>query len=230
MPRQFVSILKREIWDLEPGEIFELGCGSSQVLTKSAFLGWRVSGIDFHKESKELMEFFFTEKNLKIGELICGDIFDYDCTLLANKYDILFSSGFLEHFNSPEYILQKWSIILKSKGKVISIVPNLNSLNGKFMKKLAYEWWGQHIVFTPYQLDKVHLNSGLKIIKPAIYAGGFDLNSHIPWGGIKPMIPLIIFKFIRYFVSFVISPFLNVFFRTDHKLINPIIIGIYEKP
>lgn len=228
IPTHMIPILNKEIWCYEPGKLFELGCGSSLYLVKSALKGWEVSGIDFNKKAIEALKNYLQSKGVKMRQLIFNDVFDYDCTSLANKYDFLVSFGFLEHFRNPEDILRKWCVILKPGGKVISVIPNLMSLNAKLLRRYDFKLWQKHITITPVQLDKIHLNAGLWIKKPAIYAGSYDLDMLIPWNKIGEKCPLFVLKLLRYSGTF-IAYCLKSFFKDNYRLINPVIYGVYEK-
>lgn len=230
--RWAIPILNEYLWAQDPGKYFELGCGSSPFMIKSALLGWKVSGIDFHLESIKELSNFFRNKKCKccVGSLIHGDVLRYDCRSLHNKFDVLFSAGFLEHFSNSDIILEKWSLLLKPKGKIITIVPNLSSVNGMLMKSLAYKDWDRHIVFSPEKLDEIHSKAGLKILVPASYTGGYAIDYLIPWKEIEKKIPsFVLFKFTRYLCFFLVNPVLRIFFRTNNKFVNPVIYGIYEK-
>jgi len=228
IPTYMIFILNKEVWCYKPGKLFELGCGSSLYLAKSALSGWEVSGIDFNKKAIESLKNYLQNKGVKFGHLIFKDVFDYDCTLLANKYDFLVSFGFLEHFRNPENILRRWCVILKPGGRVISVIPNLMSLNAKLLKRYNFQLWRKHIIITPLQFDRMHLDAGLRIIRPAIYTGGYDLDMLIPWNKIREKYPLFILKLLRYFGTF-IAYYFKIFFKDNHRLINPIIYGVYEK-
>lgn len=226
LPYYLLEIMNNEVFSKKIGKIFELGCGASQLLVEASSYDWEVSGIDFNNKSIDILEYFLEREERKIGEFICDDIFDYDCSPLADKYDIIISSGFLEHFNNPEDIIKKWRVILKPGGRIISMIPNLLSTNAKLLKKYDNKIWDIHVVYDPEQLDEMHINAGLKIHKSATYCGGYDVNMLIPWDKIKENNSLYVFKLLKYFGSF-IGYFANVLCKNDSKRVNPIIYGVY---
>lgn len=232
IPSYVKFILDEDIWSNTPGKIFELGCGASPLLAKSAILGWEIAGIDFNKKAIELLRTFLTKEGLQTGILIHGNILTYDCRLLENKYDVLISSGFLEHFKSPSDVLRKWSQVLKQKGKVISFVPNLVSFNAKLLKIYDIDLYNKHIVILPHQLDRIHLDAGLSVKKSAIYTGGYDALMLIPWAKIREKInSLIVFKLLQYFSFHIVAKCLELLLPYNNaKIWNPIIYGVYEKP
>ena len=102
------------------------------------------------------------------------------------------------------------------------------SLNAKLLRKYDFQLWQKHIIINPIQLDEIHLNAGLQIKRSAIYTGGYDLDMLIPWNKIGEKYPLFVLKFLRYLGTF-IAYNAKLFFKDNHKLINPVIYGVYEK-
>ncbi len=216
-------------WSTKPGKIFELGCGASRILTKSGFLSWEISGIDFNETSNTILKKFAKVNAFKVGQIIDADVLNYDCTKLENIFDIIFSASFLCHFKKPSEILSKWSSVLKPGGKVISFIPNLSTVNGNLMKKYDLELWKKHNVFLPAHIDQMHVDAGLKIVEKAKYDGKYYVDFYIPWDKIKAQISSrIVYKMFRYF-AFFIEKFVRTFSFINKRQSSPFIIGVYEK-
>lgn len=212
------------------GRIFELGCGGSSLLARSAELGWEVSGIDFNKGALSSLRAFLKSKGYKHSNLIHSDIFRYDCSQLSGQYDILVSFGFLEHFKDPRPILEKWVSIVRPGGLVISIIPNLFSVNAAVFKRLDPEFWKMHVPFPPEALESFHSGLGLTPILSAHYFGKYNVHSLIPWEKIEERIrPRLAFKLLKYAANFGVGSALRLL--PDHGLrpINPLIMGVYLK-
>jgi 2-polyprenyl-3-methyl-5-hydroxy-6-metoxy-1,4-benzoquinol methylase len=60
---------------IKNGKIFELGCGGSYLLARSAQLGWEVGGIDFNPVALNLIKTYLIRKGYRSDKLICNDIF-----------------------------------------------------------------------------------------------------------------------------------------------------------
>lgn len=212
------------------GKIFELGCGESFVLARSAYLGWEVSGVDFNQKALTSLQSFLDSKKYKSGPLINADIFRYDCDHLSGTQDILVSFGFLEHFKDPKQILKKWIKVLKPGGLVISIIPNLFSFNAGIFKKFDRDFWDMHIAFSPESLGAFHTSIGLMPLRPADYTGKYNIHSLIPWEKIEDRIQnRWAFKILKYSATYGLESMLQLL--PDHGLrsINPLIMGIYVK-
>ena len=88
--------------------------------------GYRVDGIEYTKNGVEL-----TRKNMRLLG-IPTNIYEEDLfknTIPKGTYDVVFSSGFIEHFTHPEEVVSKHVELLKSGGILIVKVPNLHGMN-----------------------------------------------------------------------------------------------------
>lgn len=193
-------------------------------------MGWQVGGIDFNPNALRLIRDCLARKNHNTQYLFCADVFTYDESALQEKADILASFGFLEHFRNPETILAKWKNVLRDDGLVISIIPNLYSINAPLMKKFDPEFWAQHVQYTPEAMDRFHKEAGLKPVVSAHYTGRYDLDMLTPWDKIYQAINnRILGKLVRYFSFFVIAKLLGLLPKSGSKLANSYIIGVYKK-
>ncbi len=212
------------------GKIFELGCGGSSLLARSACLGWEVSGIDFNQAALAHLQSFLKSKEYRHSHLINADIFKYDCGHLSETYDILVSFGFLEHFNNPTQILKKWTKIVRPGGLVISIIPNLYSFNAGIFKKFDPDFWNMHVVFSPENFESFHISIGLTPLRSADYMGKYNIHMLIPWEKIENKIQnKWIFKIIKYAANFGIGSVLRLLPDHGMRSINPLIMGVYIK-
>ena len=165
-----------------PGSIFELGCGSSEVLARAAALGWRVGGIDFNAAAlAEMREFG--------SDFVEGDALTFDPTPLAARYDLLVSFGFIEHFREPAPLIRRWLTLLKPEGRIITSVPNLHCLNAWALRALERPFWEKHVVHTTQSLDQMHVACGARVIVPARLCGRYDMHWFTPWDVIQRKLP-----------------------------------------
>jgi len=111
--------------------------------------------IYFHKKyscNVSLLDFFIDESivhkleeknNLQKNTISCieHDFF----TFTSNKlYDIVFSLGFIEHFNNTEDVIRRHVNLLDSGGYLLIILPNFLGLNGIIQKKFDPENFAAH--------------------------------------------------------------------------------------
>jgi len=214
----------------KPGRIFEMGCGGSHLLARSAMLGWEVGGIDFNNKALALISDYLALRNYENRNILFGDIFSYDYSELEDYYDILVSYGFLEHFTDPHLILSKWKNILAEKGMVISIIPNLYSVNALLMKKFDPVFWSQHIPYSPTDMDQFHTDAGLVPLRKAQYLGHYDILMLIPWSKIQQKINnIIVFKIIKYMAYYGVERLLRILPASNMRRFNSFVMGVYVK-
>lgn len=223
------SVMDKYVWHSPPGKIFEIGSAGSRLLMRSALKGWKISGIDFHQQGNAVLRNFSKENNFKVGQIIDDDICSFDIENLYHKYDVLISSTTLCHFNEPSLILNRWKNVVKPGGIILTVLPNLNCLTGKLMKRFDLNQWNKHKVFTAKEVDQFHEAANLKVITKAYYTGGFDIDFYTPWNKIKEQLPSpVLFKIIKYFSSFVIRPLSRFLPFNNSKLFCRHIICVYK--
>ncbi|MGL5913063.1 MAG: hypothetical protein ACRCZB_02775 [Bacteroidales bacterium] len=99
-----------------------------------------VSAYAYHKICKDvsLLDFYIDKtmvntvektSNIPNNSIICieHDFFTYNSTI---KYDVVFSLGFIEHFENTQEILKKHATLLSDTGKLLILLPNFLGLNG----------------------------------------------------------------------------------------------------
>lgn len=102
--------------------IIEIGCfpGRWLIYFNRAF-HFDIYGIDYSNILCDI-----SRKNLEMckikGKIFCQDLFDHK---IEEKFDIVFSAGFVEHYDNIKYPLQKCYDLLKTKGLLITMVPNI---------------------------------------------------------------------------------------------------------
>ena len=108
------------------GEAIEVGCvpGNWLVYLSKEF-GYRVSGIDYSGRLE------YVRENLRLNgiepvELFQADIFNF---FPGRCYDLVFSAGFVEHFDEHELVVQKHAELAKPGGLVVIMVPNLTHVH-----------------------------------------------------------------------------------------------------
>ena len=52
-----------------------------------------------------------------------------------DSYDVVFSDGFIEHFEDTANVIERHTDLLKSGGTLLFVIPNLRGLNGWVQKK-----------------------------------------------------------------------------------------------
>ncbi len=165
--RKFISDYSLKLYDFlgnlskkleKNSKILEVGCGSGEGL--AMFRGHEIYGVDKSKKSVEL-----SKKYTK-------NIFEADAVELPfedNYFDIVYSSGLLEHFddNKAGKIISEMARVIKQNGRVIIIVPNSFCIWYKLYKFLTQKinkWeFGYERDFSIFGLKKIAKKNGLDI-------------------------------------------------------------------
>ncbi|NQU87161.1 MAG: class I SAM-dependent methyltransferase [Mariniphaga sp.] len=149
--------------------LIEIGCapGGWMAYFNKQF-GYRVSGIEYAEAAAATtilnMEILGLDK-----EVIVQDFFTFEA---PSKYDIVFSSGFIEHFKDSQSVVEK--ICHLSRRYVITIVPNCYGINGFISRTIRPVVFNQHIAIDIKTLNLIHTNCGIKTLF-CDYVGGVRL-------------------------------------------------------
>src|ERR1051325_6561309 len=100
----------------------EIGCvpGNYMVYLNKEF-GYRVDGIDY-SEKLDHVRANLEYNGIHNSRLFAGDFFDF---VPPERYDLVFSGGFVEHFDDHELVVRKHAELAKPGGLVVIFVPNL---------------------------------------------------------------------------------------------------------
>ena len=108
------------------GTTIEVGCGAARLSCSLAALGYNTTCLDYSKDALRLAKNNYALTNNK-GTFIIGNAKDIDFE--DNSFDVVLSTGLLEHFTEPEVIVNEMVRILKPGGVFYSdIVPKKFSL------------------------------------------------------------------------------------------------------
>lgn len=95
------------------------------------------------------------------------DILDYK---LKKKYDLVFSSGYLQHFEENETIEIIKKMATLSKQYVLNYVPNSDCLAYKNNKVNTDADWKDEKDFNADELIELHKKAGLEILQSGVVA------------------------------------------------------------
>lgn len=142
---QSMPWLEAIVENTAPGQrVLELGSGTGELSAALTLQGRQVTLLDFSQKSLEFSRKVFHILGLS-GEFQRGDVLQ-KLPFSDNMFDCVWSSGLLEHFSDEEitYILRESTRV--SRNKVLSLVPNANSIPyrlGKWRQEQTGQWkWG----------------------------------------------------------------------------------------
>jgi 2-polyprenyl-3-methyl-5-hydroxy-6-metoxy-1,4-benzoquinol methylase len=120
-PKKIESVFLAEIFDkyLRPDSeksVLEVGCAGGEYLCFMARrFGFKVSGIDYSDEIVRTAN-LFKFNDLPAPELFKQDFFQWQP---GRTFDVVYSIGFIEHFEDPARVLRKHSDLLPPGGRLI---------------------------------------------------------------------------------------------------------------
>jgi len=168
----------------KPTRVLEIGGGGSRVLPYLRLkFGFEVSGTDFSLSGCRLLHANLALVGIS-GSVVCEDIFQ--SSLRGESFDLVYSSGLIEHFQDTVAVVGEHLRLLKRGGRLVLIVPNLLGLQGKLIEKLAPPLWRVHKVLGPADLAGALASLGLGEIR-AGYLGSFFIHvgSSAEWSRLK---------------------------------------------
>jgi len=162
------SILRRFLTKADGRDAIEIGCvpGNYMIYLAKEF-GYRVSGIDYSDNLP------YAHENLRLNGLSEAELFNCDFFqfLPPRLYDLVFSSGFVEHFDDYELVVKRHEALAAPGGLVVIIVPNLTHLHRALCGYFAPEILSVHRfpLMHAKVLSKTLESAGLEVIHCAYH-------------------------------------------------------------
>ena len=159
LDRIFRRLLPRSV------SFIEIGCAPGSWMSYFAKeFGYSVSGIEYAPMAAEL-----TKRNLEYlnipAEIFTEDFLSYK---FKKKYDVVFSGGFIEHFDKPlEVIGRIVDITNPNRGIVITVIPTVPGVNKWVSKIFRPKVAAKHFTITLKELIAFYEAFNVK----TVYAG-----------------------------------------------------------
>ncbi|MBI9079553.1 MAG: methyltransferase domain-containing protein [Pseudodesulfovibrio sp.] len=134
-------------------KLLEVGCAGSRWLPYFfKQYGFDVTGLDYSPEgcaqAREMLR-----RNETNGTIHQGDLFQVE-EELKESFDIVVSFGLVEHFSDTTATIRALAGLLKPKGILITMVPNVTHIPGTLMRLLNREVYDAHVPMSPSTLEK----------------------------------------------------------------------------
>jgi 2-polyprenyl-3-methyl-5-hydroxy-6-metoxy-1,4-benzoquinol methylase len=114
----------------EQKKCIEIGCFPGRYLTIFGDLGYELNGIDILEKTSTELPDWLNKSGYKVGKFIVGDFLDYQ---FSEKYDLVYSLGFIEHFTNWEDVLIKHAELVKKGGYLVIETPNFRGWIQRFL-------------------------------------------------------------------------------------------------
>ncbi|HEY8694208.1 MAG TPA: class I SAM-dependent methyltransferase [Chloroflexota bacterium] len=171
--RSFSRVLQRHLQPDPELSLVEIGCAPGRWLVHChERFGYHVSGFEYSAAGLAK-----TQENLDAtgvpATVYAGDFMAADLPL--ERFDVVLSLGFIEHFDDPLDVLRRHALILKKGGLLFLEVPNLRGLNLKLLQWTHSPLLAVHnlAIMDPAVIEAMTKNLGLETIEIK-YAGGYE--------------------------------------------------------
>ena len=205
--------------------ILEIGCAPGKWLSYFAQThGFIPSGIEYSTKGIELTKENMSILGLDYSEFYQGDFFEINPEPI---YDVVYSFGFIEHFNNAYEILERHLLWLKPDGLLIIGVPNFNGVYKPIQKALKHEILENHNLSIMnlewFKTVPGKMDVDLQFAK---YIGSFEPSLPVS----EPGIPSIQVFFVKSMLA-VLSKVrkLRCFDKLNNKYISSYIIAVFRK-
>ena len=156
--------------------LLEVGASPGRALVFFAEeFGYEVAGIDWSEPGYQL-----TLENMKLtgtqAEILCGDFFTYP--LEEASFDVVFSMGFIEHFEDRGRVLRRMDELLKPGGVLVATWPSFLGVRGWMVRRFLPQVERRHFVFSAGEMA----NTLARMRYHVLFAGPLDGPGLIdPW-------------------------------------------------
>jgi SAM-dependent methyltransferase len=155
--------------------VFEVGCFPGRYLAHLGKKGWIANGMDLAPETETALVAWMQSQNIKTGLIKKANVLDYMATT-DDRYPLVCSFGFIEHFENFEEIIQLHARITAKDGTLIITTPNFSGwVQYGLHKSLDRENFNRHFIPSMQpELWRSTLTENGFDVQFAGYFGGFD--------------------------------------------------------
>lgn len=181
MPRDYPLVRKilEHVPPVTQGSVFEIGCFPGRFMPHFARLGYTVGGVD-RTVHLGRMEDWLRGLGAKVGEFVRADVFELEPRPV---HDLVFSSGFVEHFEQYVDVVRLHARFARPGGMIVVTAPNFAGAIQHLLHALldARNLALHHLpAMNPGAWSRGLRAEGCDIVE-AGYVGGFDF-----WVGDQP--------------------------------------------
>lgn len=126
--------------------VIEIGSAPGlRLLEFRARRGYMPYGVEYSEVGVETNRRLFREHGLPEENVFHADFFAADFQdRHRDRFDIVVSWSFLEHFSDPVDVVRKHATLLKPGGTLIVMIPYLKGVYGPLIRFFRPEWLGMH--------------------------------------------------------------------------------------
>lgn len=155
--KPLINLLKKEFEQQKPPLLLDIGCSTGWITSISRDAGFEVLGLE---ANPHCAKFGMGKYSLNIVE---GYIEEFE---FEEKFDAVTMFHLFEHLSNPIYTLKTIKSVINDNGRLLIVVPNVDSLSARLFKE-NYKWSVPHHLsfFSPSTVKLVLNKTGFSIIK-----------------------------------------------------------------
>jgi 2-polyprenyl-3-methyl-5-hydroxy-6-metoxy-1,4-benzoquinol methylase len=187
------------------GSCFEVGCFPGRYLAVMGQMGFQLNGTDLTPRTDTEMKAWLQSRGYAVGKISRDDFFR---STSVEKYDAVYSLGFIEHFSEWRQALAKHAEMVKEGGLLLVAAPNFaGAFQRRVHRYLDTENFHRHHLpaMNPDGWRREAENLGFEIIDCG-YFGGLDF-----WIGDQ----VGFFKKLIFRALWTLKPLMRIFMRSD---------------
>jgi 2-polyprenyl-3-methyl-5-hydroxy-6-metoxy-1,4-benzoquinol methylase len=146
--KERIALDRMFLVNIKPGKLLEIGCGDGARLGRLSALGWSVEGQEVDPVSAAIAAKRGLEIHLGPLEKL---------SLPAESYDAIVMNHVIEHVHEPVKLLSECRRLLKAKGTLVSVTPNIRSYGHRIFKA---NWRG----LEPPRHVMLHCQESLRLV------------------------------------------------------------------
>lgn len=173
--RLYRQRVRKWVQGVDPGSVFEIGCGDGLMLDALRRQGWQVMGSE---RTPEIAEFARTQMGI---EVVTGDLASF---APPQPFDLIILFQVLEHLENPFETLIHVRRLLKSDGRLLIGVPNFASWQARFGGK---HWFHLDVPRHLFHYNPVSLTRCLEQAGFTIEKITFVSWEHDPYGWVQTL-------------------------------------------
>ena len=219
-PKYFVA--------LEDKKVIEIGCAPGKnLISFSKIFHLKPYGVEYSAPGVKLTKETFKSNNLPEENIIEADFFNDQFILkFSRTFDIVYSKGFIEHFDNPKQVVARHGKLLKEDGLLIIQIPNLSGLNFYLSRFFNIESHNLHNLsimnyssfknlFSPVEYDILYCN----------YVGAFNIGLFNTKSTFKKRLHLLIYYLIQQPINFIFRVISHVY-KFESRFTSPYLLMI----
>ena len=145
--------------------VLEVGGGGSRWLAYFAkkYKDIEFFALDYSERGLRILNLFIENDHVENLYTYEGDLFSSFAEI--GTFDLVYSLGVVEHFSNLPEVLSAKKRYLKEGGRMFSLIPNMNGINGSLTRLLNRAVYDIHVPHDLAGFEESHRKAGLEVLE-----------------------------------------------------------------